>query len=50
MTYKDMRLAALAFIKKEHSYRETCRVFDISLSSLQRWLHTRYHQQITLKT
>lgn len=40
MTYsKDMRLAALAFIKKGHSYRETCRVFDISLSSLQRWLN-----------
>ena len=38
MTYSaDMRMAALAFIKKGHSYRETCRVFDISLSSLQRW-------------
>ena len=38
MTYsKDIRLAALAFIKKGGTYKETCRVFDVSPSSLQRW-------------
>jgi len=31
-------LSGLSVYKKGHSYRETCRVFDISLSSLQCWL------------
>lgn len=46
MTYSsDIRLAALAFMKKGHSYRETCRVFDISLSSLQRWVKAQSHER-----
>lgn len=39
MTYsKDMRLAALACIKKGSTYSQTCRMFNISPSSLQRWM------------
>lgn len=46
MTYSsDMRIAAMAFMKKGHSYRETARVFEISLSSLQRWAKADSHER-----